>query len=502
MTSWKPLDNYDWGHGTVQAREILEDETDAPDWWTDAYEIRMRFGIPEFDRSAHEREVYVDCLVHEKPAKTTSSPGGTDYLKVGERGCGKTTDNLHWTTRLLEVNEERVVWRGSQSRPGWLPFRDWATVWLPENASVTAEWVRDGESTADGLGETGLEDEVRAVRYYEDPVDLVEQLEDLPAGTFNVVYPDPSFSGCEKLTRSTHRIGSTLPFTPEWETLGDGSPTPLTHWWFAFLLAAVDHRQDYSWLSIIFDEAHNLVEEGAEEDEHSTYKKVRLATDCYDDTRRARVSIYWTTHREDKMHHKIRKEVMWRVDMPDGTPNPRKNRARSIPAGFDTVPMYADIMSTRKVGRALLYNENEFVLYSWSDIPKLEEDAGRKLNVYLGEPERDDQEDVDDRNQLEYDSAMFSRLRRGDEDRLYVKDPGDGYIDVMTGQEVETLDSGRDDVEFGGIRDEGDSFVLPARQHGSDEEVPVAKIPKRELGIEPESTDDETDENGGVPADD
>ncbi|MFC7077862.1 ATP-binding protein [Haloarcula halophila] len=480
--TWTPREGHDWGTGTQQGRAILDDEDDAPDWWTDGYEMRMRFGIPEFDAEAFDFEVYPDCLVHEKPADKTKSAGGTDWLKIGERGCGKSTDNLHWTIRLLEENGpkgEQVVWRGSPERSEWLPLREWATLWLPEHADPDPSWESEGEQFV--ADDADLDEVVRSVETYADPADLLAQLEAHPSGTFNVVYPDPSFAGCEELTADTNRVAETLPFVPEWRTMGDETGTPLSHWWYAFMLACVEARPTYSWLSVIFDEAGDLTPEDAEDDEHRTFKKLSLLRSVYADSRRAKLSIYWSAHYEENLHHKIRREVMWRVDMPDETPNPRTSYRNSVPVGYGTVPMHTDVMSSRKVGTALMYNQKEFTLYRWKDIPQLDADEGRWLQLELGEPDTED-DDQETGPTLQYDSAIFSRWRKGDEDRLYVKDPGDGYLDVQTGQEVDALASPKDGLTFGGIEPTEEYYLVRMRDESGEETI-VAKLPKQEIGL-------------------
>jgi len=386
---WTPRDGYEWGAGTQQGRAIREDG-EAPEWWTDAYEIRMRFGIPSFDPDAFEYEIYPDRLIHEKPAERTSSAGGTDWLKIGERGCGKSTDNLHWAARLMDENAEKVAWRGSPSRSEWLPFADWTTLWLPEHADVSARWTFGEQRDPIHVDADDLEDVVREVRYYSDVLDLVDQLSAHPKGTFNVIYPDPSFSGCSELTRRTSRTAETLPFTPEWTAGEDESGTPLTHWWFAWFLARTEFADNSWWTSLVFDELGELVPPNAEQDEHRTYAKLLLFRSCMIDSRRERLSFFASAHRESQVHWMILEEFMTRVDMPDGSANPRKKRAASIPKGFSEVPMYSDIMSDREVGTALMYSPNEFTLYKWSDLKardRVDDDGDRTLKVSLDPPE-------------------------------------------------------------------------------------------------------------------
>jgi len=486
-TYWTPRSDYDWGEGTVQAREQRgnPDEDSAPEWWTDAYEIRMAAGLFEevpssFEPGVYDYEVYPDTLVHEKPAEQFSSAGGTDHLALGKRGSGKTTHGRFWALRLMEANPtERVVWRGSPQRSGWAAFREWATIWLPENASVEAMWRSERPGVEPT--EANLAEEVRCVERYEDPVDLLDQLGDHPGGTFHVVYPDPSFTRCEELTKETDRVSESLPYTAAWETMGEETATPLQHWWFAFLLAAVEFREAQYWLSLIFDEAGDLAPEDAEEDDHRTWAKVSLLRSIYADTRKFRMSLYWYAHYEANLHPKFRREVERYISMPDGSPNPTTDRSRSVPLGFDTVPMLSDLIGGRDVGTALMFDESEFQLYTWPELSRAGEDAARWLKISLAEP---DDAGGDEGPSLEYDSSVFKRWSAGDEDRLYVRDPGKGYIDAVSGAEVEALESPHKEMEFTGIREVGEERVVSMRAQGSDEETVVARIPVREYGLE------------------
>lgn len=489
---WTPRDGYDWGEGTVQARKQRGDpEEPAPEWWTDAYEIRMASKLfretpPPLDPSEFDYDLYPDTLIHEKPAENWPSSGGTDWAAVGKRDAGKTTHSRSWACRLMDWNPDEIVtWRGSPSRSGWLDFREWATVWLPANASIDPEWK--SEKRGDGTTGADLEEEVRQICRYEDPVDLLDQLGQQPGGSFHVIYPDPSFTGCSDLTRRTNRVPEELPFTPAWKTVGDESATPLQHWWFAFLLAAVEFRESQYWVSLIFDEAGDLAPADAEEDEHRTWKKVSLLRSIYASSRKFRLSMYWSYHYEENIHEKFRREIERRISMPDGSPNPTTDRTRSIPLGFDRVKMYSDLIGDRKTGTALMYSEGEFQLYTWPDLSRIGED-NRWLKISLSEPDHDEEDDVDEGPSLEYDNSIFKRWSAGDEDRLYVRDPGAGYLDTYTGAEVEPLESPKENLRFGGIRELDEELIVTMFAQGSDDSIVVARIPIQKSGLGSEPT--------------
>jgi len=167
QTNETPPTGHDWGERTEQSVSY-----EAPGYWkSDAYEIRRCHGIPEFDPTAFEPEagqirslVYPDLMVQEEePEVTTAPPGGKDCFFLGERGCGKTTSALNTALRQMEQtkhvdedNRNKVVWRGSPQRSGWVPFKHWATVFLPEHADVDVRWM---DSTDAPRGGADLEDE-------------------------------------------------------------------------------------------------------------------------------------------------------------------------------------------------------------------------------------------------------------------------------------------------------------------------------------------------------
>jgi len=62
------------------------------------------------------------------------------------------------------------------------------------------------------------------------------------------------------------------------------------------------------------------------------------------------MSMYFFAHKEKNVHWMVREEFKWRVHMPDDSPNPNQEQRSTIPQGFDTVPMYHDIMSDKPVG--------------------------------------------------------------------------------------------------------------------------------------------------------
>lgn len=488
---WTPPEGFDWGEGTHEAfAQAGKDPDERPEWHTDVYEIRAADKLfkqtpspfePDFDDIRWE--LFADVLIHEKPSERTASAGGTDFLRLGERGSGKTTDSRHLAHRLMDANGdkgEKVAWRGDSGRSGWVDYREWTTLWLPEHATVEASW--QSEHAGIDPEPVPIEDVARHVRRYSDPRDLVNRLGTEPGGTFHVIYPDPSFAGCSELTKLTDRVPETLPFTPAWTTVGEESATPLTHWWYAFFLAVVEFRDADYWLSAIFDEAGDLTPQDASEDDHKTYSKLNLLRSLYADSRKFRLSIYWSAHYEENLHSKIRREVEHWISMPDGNPNPIQGKSSTYPLGCKKVGMYGDLIGGRKKGTGLLYESGSlFSLYNWDDVTRRGEDD-RWLRIGLGEPEFDDEEDSGPT--FEYDRSIFKSWRGGDEFRLYVRDPGSGYLDAHTGAEVEPLESPREELQFTGIVETDGERLVSMRKQGSEQDIVVARIPIREIGLE------------------
>lgn len=481
--------DHDWGERTVQAFGGAER---APGYFeTDAYEIRQYYGVPKLDEDDYRenpkaRMTYPSLIIHEKARdRTPEPPGGKDCLIKGkERGCGKSTLLNEAEVRMMDENGEKIIRRGSSERSEWLPYRRWATLWLPAGLEITAQWMRELEDDAgESLGQVDdLEDVVREVKYYDGVRDLLEQLGDHPAGTYNVVYPDPAFRDCEALTTETDRVEGTLPFTPRWEADPEnGQPAcPVVHWWVTFALGRLEHGP-FQWMTLSFDEGGDLLPQSASNRPGlRTYDKVKLFRSVMADSRRALLSVVVAIHYEENMHEIARREFNRRIHMPDGSPNPQKRVRGTHPVGFDTVPMFEDIMSDETIGTGLCYTERDFTKFRWGDIPGLPEDQDRWLKIRVGEPTSPgaitagtDDEDVE----LEYDDRIFGEWQNQSAHRLIVKAPGAGYVEVSTAQIGEVLESPLEDLAFlEGLHDT--DRYREVRMTDGDDEIVVARLPK------------------------
>ncbi|MFC6757879.1 MULTISPECIES: ATP-binding protein [Haloarcula] len=341
--------------------------------WSDARSMRETFGIPAWDPDAFEYEgVIPNCWEHSWDAGGDLIAGGTDFLARGKPGKGKSTFGNYIAVRMLEANDEKVVWRGSTSRSEWLPLAPWTVLCLPKGVDVTVRLEsKDPTDPAAELDIDQLERIVREVRRYRDPVDLNRN--HLDAGQFHVVYPDPQLRGCQEiLDKDPEKVYDT---PPERDTLFHESD-PANHWWFAWALARVNHGPHH-WTTWICDEIGDIAPQSARKDQFGTYQKVELLKDLWVDARKFGLSIFLFGHSEVDIHQAIRHKIRWRIQMP-GTANPTTS---TDVVGFETVPMNYEMTDEFPIGKALMYNETHFDPFRWKDMPS---PTDYKLKIEVG----------------------------------------------------------------------------------------------------------------------
>lgn len=370
-----------WGQGTKQAHpEYPEPDSPGTGWGelrTDADEMRRCFGVSQYDDSVWEvwEHPYPNCLNHDDDGGEWGHVGGTNWLGVGGKGAGKSTFGLYWTIRLMEVNNEAVLWRGVSNRSEWLPLAPWTTVFLPESVDLSARWMPE-KMTEPNAGEPAdLEEIVREVRYYDNPVDLNDQL--VP-GTFNVAYPDPQFSECEAIMRSSDYVGSNVTFTPLSEA-EENEGTSVEHWWFAYFVARLEYGP-WDWHSVIFDEVEDFAPESASNTGGTkTYDMVESLRKIVDQSRKFNLSIYFLGQNEADLHSKIRRTMQWRVDFPDEYGN--RTDDQEPPLGFKDIPMNANMLRGQDAGHLLLWQSSNFTAFTADDIYEPNEFDGRWLKI-------------------------------------------------------------------------------------------------------------------------
>ncbi|SHG78543.1 hypothetical protein [Halobaculum gomorrense] len=352
----------------------------APQYYTsDAEEMRTRFNVPTFDAEAFgQREgaavsgVYPDMLLHvEDPAaegvpSTVNSPKASLTMVEAPKGSGKSTLIDQWAAYQMEENDERIVRNGRQQSSDWRRVADWATIWLPEGVEVNGRWLE-----ATDAAPPDPEEIARAVRYYEDVGDLVEQLQDYPRGTYNVVYPDPFFRGCEQaLARADTTVKQ-----PEFVPKSEPDPTPATHWWFGFLAERVlnglrvDADGQRNWMTVHLDEFGMFAPESAPggAEGHYTYECVKIMADIAKESRSAGCSLIGYTHNEEDVHNHWLKEFDYWAELANGERSNRTVKSEA-PKPFRDIPMNHDLLSSRPRGYGLVYNGSRFSEFRWTDL--------------------------------------------------------------------------------------------------------------------------------------
>lgn len=319
---------------------------------------------PDLSDYPRSRRQILRWLATHEEALQAMSIGGTDFLGTGPPGSGKSTLANDLARQILEINpSEAVLWRGTPSRAEWTPLAPWTRLMLPESQDVQVR-VQPPVHSVDAytLEPSTLVGEV--VRY-RDPYDLLDELE---AGRFHVIYPDPLFAGVEDLFRKSSRTGDFEYITQaEAESDPDLSATPLSHWWFAWIIALVDEGGP-EWITQIIDEVGDLLPQDARsgESNHYWYELITAYRDTLVDARKTNTTIMNFGHNEEDVHSLARRKYRWRITMP-GWPNPTEG---DNVVGFGTAPMKTQLAQHMTVGDGLYWTATNFSEFSWSDVPK------------------------------------------------------------------------------------------------------------------------------------
>ncbi|WP_253738002.1 ATP-binding protein [Halohasta salina] len=332
--------------------------------WTDARAIREEFGVAPYNPEQFDERaegLVPDLLTHSWDPPSHMKAGGTDLLATGKPGTGKSTLAIHLAVRLIDINNERLVWRGSASRSEWLPLAPWVTLVLPETTEYSARFVprRPTDETIDIPKIEQLEGRVvREIKRYRNPRHLNEKI--LEPGQVHVVYPDPEMQGCQGLLEDAAEKSYDLPQGRETLFHPDD---PDNHWWFAWVLARVEHGP-HKWTTLMLDEIGDIAEQAARKDSFGSYQKVQLLRDAWVDARKMGLTIFAFGHSEKDIHSMIRRKIRWRVAM-NGSANPT---TASDVVGFDSVKMNYDHTSSYDVGEGLIYSEQNFEKkITWDD---------------------------------------------------------------------------------------------------------------------------------------
>jgi hypothetical protein len=350
------------------AETMATPEHQARNRHTDVGGMLRRLGLERYDPLAFRDSgrgwgVVDDLLEHwwlNTPDQQTA--GGPFAFVNGPPGKGKSTFFRGLAVRSAENNGQRlgekVIWRGSPSRCEWDALAPWARLVLPENANVTAS-LNPVRPTDEPLRDVDLSNYVREVVRYSGPVDALEKCR---AGGINVVYPDPSFHGCEALYRDIpSRRASEIADRDELFASGD----PLPHWWIAALLAAVDGRESGTPISFLFDEIKDIAPESAAKDNYGTYQKVHeLGGDLSADLRKYGVSLYAAGHGESAVSSEWRNKIHYRVH----TAGREAPQSAAGLKGFDETPFYHNVNKSKSPGEGVVFDSENFEEITWSNV--------------------------------------------------------------------------------------------------------------------------------------
>lgn len=324
---------------------------------TDVEGIRRLHHAGKYRPERFDFPVIPDVFEHTWGGSPQKAKGGADLLGVGKPGSGKSTFLNHVAKTELEVNDAKVVWRGSPSRSEWLPLAPYTTLLLPADVDVEVRLVPKVPTEPEI--ELDVEDLTRIVREvvrYRSPAEINREI--LEPGQFYVVYPDPEFRDCQAIYERSDKVVPTPSGRDELFAPGD----PQTHWWFAFVLDRTANGP-YDWQTLILDEIGDIAPESASADQFGTYYKVVLLVEAWVDARKTGLTIDSFGHTEADIHHSIRQKIRWRMTM-NGTANPTS--AGGV-VGFETVPMNHDLTSRLPIGQGLIWNQTHFEKLKWPD---------------------------------------------------------------------------------------------------------------------------------------
>lgn len=337
---------------------------------SDANDIRMKHGIPQWDPSRFDYDVVPDLLTHSWDPEGDRARGGTDAYIKGKPGAGKSTLLNYFVARLIGINDESIFWRASSSRSEWLPLAPWATLWLPVGATVEATLAgRDPTDPSLDVDVDELEEIVRSVRRYRDPRDLLDKA---GRARLHVVYPDPRMRGCQAALEESADKAYEVPSGRD-QLFSEEDPDH--HWWIGWNLERVENGPHHfsTW---VCDEIGDLLPQNASKDQFGTYQKVELTKDSWVDFRKKGHTVLAAGHSEKDLHSMIRRKLRWRIQMPRQA-NP--TTASDI-VGFDSVPMNSDMTSRMPIGRALCYTETNFAKIRWKD---MQSPTSHKLKITI-----------------------------------------------------------------------------------------------------------------------
>jgi len=193
--------------------------------------------------------------------------GAHQVIIYGSKGAGKTTFLMRLALKSLQTGD-LVIWRG-RFRDVWPRLeRDQVVLYFhKQDKPIIKRYPlgsRDGKIVNDEYD----------LKFYEDPRDLFAQLD---PRKINVIY-EPSFV---KFPRE---------FTSETGINHDVFPG--VYWWYWFL-HVINHRDSADWITVCFDEVHDMAPSGAS---GKAWKLIEWGVNVFSEMRERYMSFYGVTH--------------------------------------------------------------------------------------------------------------------------------------------------------------------------------------------------------------
>jgi hypothetical protein len=271
---------------------------------------------PDLSDAHRLRRPVLEWLADDDDRLTRLRPGGTEILLHGEQGTTKTTAMYWLIVLIMQLRQrENVLWLSSLDDTEWTALAPYATVCLPDDETVRVEANPYTRKLRGEVVDLSMHDIARDVLRYENPRDLLRQLDTRTAGQFYVVYPDPEFRKCQEITSRSYAS------VREVEALEDA--TSIHHWWFALVDEIAHGRYYREWTTIVGDEAHKWLKKGKSNDEHDWWDKIDDFAATWGDARKKRLSAILATHEWPEIPDKVRRKMRWGATM-NGEPFPSK----------------------------------------------------------------------------------------------------------------------------------------------------------------------------------
>lgn len=330
---------------------------------------KWRLDFEDYSGLPRVRRQTFEYLANEHTPVSVSdleATGGTDALIYGPMGRGKTTVVQTFIARLMEINNEAIVWRGTGQRSEWLPFAPWTIACLPEGVEYDVQLAPPeddlgfSEAAQFDPADVDLEDIVWKVKRYSSIEDLNHNV--LVPGAFHVVFPDPMHRGAHRATVDAEET-KVLEYTGAHESDDPAEVTPPKHWWFAWLVHhnSFGRSMRVAW---VCDEASNIFEDHASNDDHGLADAIKAVSQNYVDFRRNGLSFVLLTQKPFEISWYIRKKMRWAVTL-SGASNPVNEEVIGV-----TPPMTSEFTSGWDLGKAIIWTGGEYADFDWDAIPR------------------------------------------------------------------------------------------------------------------------------------